>query len=512
MTGPQGSAARGGRLEALGGGFTVAVGAILLAVVLAAMGLNHAALRQEQAAQERALLALDADRSLSALVRSVMEGFISEGSSSAVADLTLRAARFNDARRRLPEDLLPEAHRQTATELQTTLMQFMSDPDAMRTDNVDGMAALGKWLADTADLSRALEESARSERAVAERAASRARLASFATGALVVATVAGIFLMFFVRVTRPLMRAMRFTRRITEGDLTHDLSPRGAGQAAPLFASLATMNAALRRIVGHVRAGTETVAAAAGEINDWNADLMQRAEESASTMEEIASSVERLADLVRQNTQRAREASALVDTAGRQAEDGRRVVHDSVGVMQRIARSSDRIGEIITVIDGIAFQTNILALNAAIEAARAGSHGRGFAVVAGEVRSLAQRTAAAARDVKALIAESVEDAGTAAREAGRIEELIGAIVQSFARFTERVADIANASSDQSTGIDEINVALRQMNEGAQAQAAFVQRASGASDAMTAQARGLLEAVTQFRVEARPGAAQLEAPG
>jgi len=272
------------------------------------------------------------------------------------------------------------------------------------------------------------------------------------------------------------------------------------------------MNAALRRIVGRVRAGTETVAGAAGEINDWNADLMQRAEESASTMEEIASSVERLADLVRHNTQRAREASALVDTAGRQAEDGRKVVSGSVEVMQRIARSSDRISEIITVIDGIAFQTNILALNAAIEAARAGEHGRGFAVVAGEVRSLAQRTAAAARDVKALIADSVEDAGTAAREASHIEELIGVIVQSFGQFTARVAEIASASSDQSTGIDEINAALRQMNEGAQAQAAFVEHSRGASDAMAAQARALLDVVMRFRVDAQPGAAKLPAPG
>ncbi|MDH5352549.1 MAG: methyl-accepting chemotaxis protein, partial [Betaproteobacteria bacterium] len=242
-----------------------------------------------------------------------------------------------------------------------------------------------------------------------------------------------------------------------------------------------------------------------------NTDLMQRAEEHATTLEEIAASVERLAELVRLNTQRAREASALVDTASRQAEDGRKVVHGSVDVMQRIARSSDRISEIIGVIDGIAFQTNILALNAAVEAARAGEHGRGFAVAASEVRSLAQRTAAAAKDVKALIADSVADAQAGSREAARIGELIGDIAQSFGKFTERVAEMANASADQGTGIDEINTALRQMNEGAQSQAAFVERARGASDAMAAQARGLLDAVMRFRVDAAPGA-PLPQPG
>ena len=505
-------AAQGGRLEALGGGFTVAVGAALLLIVLAAMGLNYAALEREHAAQERALLALDAEQGLDALVRSVQEGFISEGSSSAVANANARAAQFAGAMRKLPAGLLPETHRRAAADVHDATKSFVSDADAMRIDNVEGMVALGKWLTQAAELSAALGQTARAERAVANLAAARAQIASLITGVLVVATVAAIFLMFFVRVTRPLMRAIHFTRQVSQGDLTQDLSLRGAGLAAPLFDSLATMNAALRRIVGHVRAGTETVAEAAGEINDWNNDLMQRAEEHATTLEEIAASVERLADLVRLNTQRAREASALVDTASRQAEDGRKVVHGSVDVMQRIARSSDRISEIITVIDGIAFQTNILALNAAVEAARAGEHGRGFAVVASEVRSLAQRTAAAAKDVKALIAESVADAQAGSREAQRIGELIGVIAQSFGQFTERVAEIANASGDQSTGIDEINAALRQMNEGAQSHAAFVDRARGASDALAAQARGLLDAVMRFRVDARPGAAKLAAPG
>ena len=487
MTDAHEPVALGGRLEALGGGFTVAVGAILLLVVLAAMGLNYAALQREHAAHQRALLAPDADQGLDALVRSVQEGFISEGSSSAVANAGARATQFAAAQ------------------------AFVSNSDALRIDNVESMVALGQWLTQAAELSRALGQTARAERAIADRAALQAQLASLATGVLVVATVAGIFLMFFVRVTRPLLRAIHFTRQVSQGDLTQDLSPRGAGLAAPLFASLATMNAALRRIVGHVRAGTETVAEAAGEINDWNTDLMQRAEEHATTLEEIAASVERLAELVRLNTQRAREASALVDTASRQAEDGRKVVHGSVDVMQRIARSSDRISEIIGVIDGIAFQTNILALNAAVEAARAGEHGRGFAVAASEVRSLAQRTAAAAKDVKALIADSVADAQAGSREAARIGELIGDIAQSFGKFTERVAEMANASADQGTGIDEINTALRQMNEGAQSQAAFVERARGASDAMAAQARGLLDAVMRFRVDAAPGA-PLPQPG
>jgi methyl-accepting chemotaxis protein len=443
-------------------------------------------------------------------VRSVQEGFISEGSSSAVANASARATQFAAAMGRMPDDLVPETHRRAAAEMHSATKTFVSDPDAMRVDNVEGMVALGKWLTQAAELSGALGQTARAERAVADQAAARAQLASLVTGVLVVATVAGIFLMFFVRVTRPLMRAP-VHRQVS-----------GRPHAGPFPARRRTGGAAVRlagdhecRVAAHRRACARGHRdRGRGRRGDQRLEqhLMQRAEEHATTLEEIAASVERLADLVRLNTQRAREAAALVGTARRQAEDGRKVVGGSVDVMQRIARSSDRIAEIITVIDGIAFQTNILALNAAVEAARAGEHGRGFAVVASEVRSLAQRTAAAAKDVKTLIADSVADAHAGSREAGRVGELIGVIVQSFGQFTERVAEIANASGDQSTGIDEINSALRQMNEGAQSHAAFVDRARGASDALAAQARGLLDAVMRFRVDARAAAGKLAAPG
>jgi methyl-accepting chemotaxis protein len=208
--------------------------------------------------------------------------------------------------------------------------------------------------------------------------------------------------------------------------------------------------------------------------------------------------------MVRENTGRAGEAAALAGEASRHAEQGSAAVKGSVETMKRIQDSSTRISEIVSLIDGIAFQTNILALNAAVEAARAGEHGRGFAVVAGEVRTLAQRTAVAAKDIKGLIADSTAKVGAGAAEAARIGETIDAIVGSFGRLAGQVADIAKVSAEQTGGIEQINTALVQMNSVVQANAGLVERTRDASDDLEAQSRTLLAAIARFRIEQPSG--------
>ena len=498
--------ARADRLEPLGGRFTVAVGALLLLVVMGVMALNYLAIDREDRAQRSAVLAEEANHNLDASVRIIYECFISKGSSSAVASARKRAAQFEDVIARLPTHLLPEAQSAAARQILAGMKALLADPDKMRIDNVDTMAALGRWIEQSGALSTHLERSAHDKRAVADRAAAHAMITSLAGGVMVLATVVGGFLVFYFRVTRPLTRAIGYTRAVAEGDLTGTLGAEGAGQAAPLFESLAGMSASLRRIVSEVHSGASALAGTVQQINEWNAELSQRTEEHATGVEEIAASLDSLTEMVRKSNVRATQAVTLATSAAERAEQGSSVVKRSVANMQRIHDSSRRIADIVSLIDGIAFQTNILALNAAVEAARAGEHGRGFAVVAGEVRSLAQRSAQAAKDIKNLIAESVAiiDAGTA--EAADVGEMIDGVVTGFGSLAEQIADIAQISSAQSGGIEEVNAALAAMNVYTKANARLVERSYEATDALGAEARTLVDAIARFRVDRREDAA------
>ena len=263
------------------------------------------------------------------------------------------------------------------------------------------------------------------------------------------------------------------------------------------------INNTLEMIVGPiaaVKSSADAINTAAKEIAQGNADLSQRTEEQASSLEETASSMEELASTVKQNAENAKQANQLATTASTVAVKGGNVVHEVVQTMSDISTSSGKIVEIISVIDGIAFQTNILALNAAVEAARAGEQGRGFAVVAGEVRNLAQRSAAAAKEIKQLISDSVEkvDGGTKlVEEAGRTME---EIVSSVKRVTDIMGEIAAASVEQSSGIDQVNIAITQMDEVTQQNAALVEQAAAAAESLVDQANGLMEAVSTFKVD------------
>ena len=303
--------------------------------------------------------------------------------------------------------------------------------------------------------------------------------------------------------------AVGITRQIADGDLAVDIALRQNDQTSLLFA-LKEMRDSIAHAVGEVRAGAETITTASSEIAAGNQDLSARTEEQASSLEETASSMEELTSTVRQNADNARQANQLAVTASGVAVKGGEVVSQVVETMGEINDSSKKMADIIGVIDGIAFQTNILALNAAVEAARAGEQGRGFAVVATEVRNLAQRSAAAAREIKELIDNSVVkvEAGSALVEtAGATME---EVVASIKRVDDIMAEITAASQEQSDGIEQVNQAVTQMDQVTQQNAALVEEAAAAAESMQVQANTLIELVSVFRVEGGASSGQTEA--
>ncbi|MBE7368791.1 methyl-accepting chemotaxis protein [Ramlibacter pallidus] len=298
-------------------------------------------------------------------------------------------------------------------------------------------------------------------------------------------------------VARPIRTAMDAAGAIARGDLASDLEVRGRDETAELLRAQGRMKQELRQLVGEVVAGARSVAETSAQIAQGNLDLSQRTEMQAGTLEETASSMEELTSTVHQNAENARAASQLAVDASEVARKGGAVVGQVVSTMTGISDSSKRIADIIGVIDGIAFQTNILALNAAVEAARAGEQGRGFAVVAAEVRNLAQRSAAAAREIKGLIGESVDkvEAGTRlVDDAGRTME---EIVASVKKVSDLISEIAAASQEQSSGIAQVNVAITQMDQVVQQNASLVEEASAATESMKEQAGALLRTVSRF---------------
>ena len=317
-----------------------------------------------------------------------------------------------------------------------------------------------------------------------------ATLLAIATGGFITRTITG-----------PIHRAVHLAEAVAQGDLTHRLEVGAQDEIGRLLAALKHMTENLHGIVGRVRGGTDTITRASREVASGNIDLSSRTEQQASSLEETAAAMEQLTSTVKQNADNAQEASRLASNASLVAAKGGDAVGEAIETMSTINASSRKIVDIIGVIDGIAFQTNILALNAAVEAARAGEQGRGFAVVAGEVRSLAQRSAAAAKEIKALIDDSVvnvdagsalvEEAGTTMRE----------IVASVKRVTDIVGEISSASQEQRSGIEEVSHAVTQLDDATQQNAALVEQAAAAAQSLEEQAVSLTQVVAQFRLDA-----------
>jgi methyl-accepting chemotaxis protein-1 (serine sensor receptor) len=320
-------------------------------------------------------------------------------------------------------------------------------------------------------------------------------------GAVALAIILTILsrVLFGRMVVRPLVEAGNHFDKIAAGDLTQRVDVRSHNEIGMLYNALKRMQESLTRTVSTVRRGVDEINVGSREISAGNTDLSSRTEQQAASLEETAASMEELASTVKQNADNARQANQLAASASDVAERGGSAVAEVVSTMQGISASSRKISEIVSVIDGIAFQTNILALNAAVEAARAGEQGKGFAVVAGEVRSLAQRSAQAAKEIKGLIEDSVTKVGAGSQQVERAGATMQEIVASVKRVTDIMGEISAASEEQSSGIDQVNRAVSQMDEVTQQNAALVEEAAAAAGSLEEQAQRLAEAVAVFRI-------------
>ncbi|WP_081768627.1 methyl-accepting chemotaxis protein [Herbaspirillum sp. RV1423] len=318
------------------------------------------------------------------------------------------------------------------------------------------------------------------------------------TVAALLAVVTGIFITRTI--TRPINRAVVLAEAVADGNLTHRLEIDSKDEIGRLLQALQSMMENLNGIVGRVRAGTTTIDMASREVAQGNMDLSSRTEQQASSLEETASAMEQLTSAVKQNAENAHEANQLAKSASDIAVQGGAAVEKVVDTMSLIDTSSKKIVEIISVIDGIAFQTNILALNAAVEAARAGEHGRGFAVVASEVRSLAQRSAVAAKEIKVLIDDSVTQVGVGSKMVVQAGQTINDVVTSIKHVTDIVSEISTSSREQSDGIEQVNLAITQMDQVTQENAALVEQSAAAAQAMQNQAGQLSELMGTFKLD------------
>jgi methyl-accepting chemotaxis protein len=392
--------------------------------------------------------------------------------------------------------------RQTVTEIEGAGQQGADG------GNIDAALSLQNRVRPMEDKWRARMQSLQSfiakDNAAAQASATSAqrRLVGVLTlGALL---AAGFGLVFGWRiiagVKQPIDRAVRVAERIADGDLSSDIRVGREDEIGRLLMAMSAMQDKLRALVGHIRSSAESIGVASREVADGNQDLSQRTEQTSGNLQRTASAMEQLTGNVRQSAEAALQANQLAATASEVARRGGAVVSNVVSTMNDINTSSKKIADIIGVIDGIAFQTNILALNAAVEAARAGEQGRGFAVVASEVRSLAQRSADAAREIKHLIGSSVERIEAGARLVGDAGSTMHEIESSVQRVTDIVNEISAASSDQSSGIVEVSGAVAQLDTMTQQNAALVEQSAAAAESLRHQAAGLNDLVHAFRLE------------
>ncbi|SFD55220.1 methyl-accepting chemotaxis protein [Massilia yuzhufengensis] len=337
-----------------------------------------------------------------------------------------------------------------------------------------------------------------------------ARNLLIAMGALAIGCGAVLGVLLTRSITRPLSHAISLAKQVASGDLTADIQASSRDEVGELLTALRAMNGSLLKTVTEVRSGTDAIVTASQQIASGNLDLSARTEQQAGSLEETASTMEELTSTVRQNADSARQANTLALSASEIAVRGGEVVAQVVSTMASINASSKQIGDIIGVIDSIAFQTNILALNAAVEAARAGEQGRGFAVVASEVRNLAQRSAGAAKEIRTLITDSVSKVDAGGRLVDEAGSTMQEIVQGITRVTDIMSGIASASAEQTAGIEQVNAAITQMDSVTQQNAALVEEAAAAAESLQDQAATLAQLVSTFTIDSAAGTGQRRA--
>jgi methyl-accepting chemotaxis protein len=367
---------------------------------------------------------------------------------------------------------------------------FMTGPSGKAYDVVD--AAVQEWWDYNLELSD--KETRESNETYAN---AKLVLAAMVAAALALGSAAAVLITRSI--TGPIGRAVQVATTVAGGDLSSRIVVRGNDETAHLLQALAMMNDSLARIVGQVRASSDSIATGSAQIATGNADLSQRTEEQASNLQQAAASMEQLSGTVKTSAETAGQASGLAAQASAAATRGGEVVGTVVDTMRDIAASSRKIADIIGVIDGIAFQTNILALNAAVEAARAGEQGRGFAVVASEVRSLASRSAEAAREIKSLIGASVEKVEAGTRQVDQAGTSMADIVTQVQRVSQLISELSTASGEQSTGIHQVGDAVAQLDQVTQQNAALVEESAAAAESLRVQAANLADAVRVFRL-------------
>ncbi|OWQ84079.1 methyl-accepting chemotaxis protein [Roseateles aquatilis] len=371
--------------------------------------------------------------------------------------------------------------------------------EAVNKMNSECRPLLASLLAVTGDFIRYEDDRSAAETVAAAQRFGDDRMLLIVT-ALLSAGVAGLLGWLISRaVTRPLNRAIQVAQSVADGDLRDDIDVAGRDELSQLLGALKSMSGNLSTMVSSVRQAADGIATASTQIATGNQDLSMRTETQASALQETASSMAQMTATVQVNTESSRKATGLADAAAQVAGQGGEVVSRVISTMEQINGSSKRINDIIGVIDGIAFQTNILALNAAVEAARAGEQGRGFAVVAGEVRALAQRSAQAAKEIKTLISDSVQkvDAGgQLVQEAGRT---MGEIMTQVRKVTDLMGEINASTEQQSTGIVQVNEAVAAIDRGTQQNAALVEQSAAAAESLRQQAHALTDAIARFKV-------------
>jgi methyl-accepting chemotaxis protein len=422
-----------------------------------------------------------------------------------------------DGLARYEKELISDDHdRELLVQAQTAIKAYTAGWNALARVSREGLSDPGKASESVRLLRERTPIYSPAEKAMAESWAYNVKLsehetttaqATYHQAQLTLGGIVGLALLLGIGVaalisrsiTSPLDAAVKLTAAVAAGDLSSRIQVHGRDEVAALMRSMTHMNDSLSGIVSQVRNSSDSIATGSAQIASGNADLSQRTEQQASSLQETAAAMEELSGTVKQSAATAGQATQLADRASSAASEGGRAVGQVVATMQEIAASSRKIADIIGVIDGIAFQTNILALNAAVEAARAGEQGRGFAVVASEVRSLAQRSAGAAREIKSLIGASVEKVELGARQVNQAGSTMDNIVAQVERVSQLISEISSAASEQAGGIAQVGQAVTELDRATQQNAALVEESAAAAESLKQQADQLAQAVQVFRL-------------